>query len=166
MVASGFNTTGYITIINGVAQGTGPSDRIGTKSVYQSITLKGTVTTGATPTSSAFRWAIVWDNQPNGVFPTVSDIFTNVSCRGLNNLANRERFVILADKFGYVEAGGANQKPVKFYRKIKLETIFSGSTNSITSISSGAMYAVLLGELPAGVAAPVSNFTTRVRFTD
>lgn len=167
LAAAECSTTGAINLINGVAQGTDFNTRVGRKFNMRSILVRGTIKVGATPTLAAYRWMIVYDKQANGASAVITDILTAINMGGVNNLTNRDRFVVIADKKGYVEAAGRGVVPIKFYKRCALETTNGGTSAAIGSIQTGALYFVTLGDLATGVTAPVCGaMTARVRFTD
>lgn len=98
------------------------------------------------------------------------------------NPNNRDRFKILWDKqyvFGPIKvdntatqsygwAQGPSVYQVKFFKKMKLETIFnSGSAGTIADIQSGALYLLTIGTTAPGTNTDADFIvTTRVRFDD
>jgi hypothetical protein len=160
------DTTGAITLINGVAQGTDFTQRVGRKFTMKSILLRGTAQVGATATSAAWRIMIVYDKQANAAAPLITDILTNVSINGMQNLTNRDRFIVYLDKAGWVEATDKQIQPVKWYKRCRLETINGGTGATIGSIASGALYLLTMGNVVAGATAARINLEIRVRFTD
>ena len=90
------------------------------------------------------------------------------------NLNNRDRFKVLVDKKGQLgsyltSAGGTiisgapqNAWWAK-YKKCNLETVFSGTTNAIGSMATGAIYICYIGDF---VGISLIDYYTRVRFTD
>jgi len=103
--------------LNGIAQGTGASDRIGLKLTMKSIYLRlrpflnidqniGNGIVGET-----FRVIIVYDRQSNGAAPVVADVINVDTTPGygvLNaamNLYNKDRFQIIHDKMHKIQLG-------------------------------------------------------------
>lgn len=164
--ALAYSTTGTITLLNGVAQGLDNGQRIGRKFNVRSILVRGFASVGSTPTASCIRHMLVYDKQTNGVLPVITDILNTVSMLGCNNLDNRDRFVILADKTSYLEAAGRSQIPIKMFLKTNLEVINSGVASTIASINTGSLYLITIGQLAAGVTAPTLSVLIRVRFQD
>lgn len=160
------STTAVITLINGVATGDDINNRDGRKFTMKSILVRGTINVGATPTGAAYRWMIVYDKQANGAAPVIGDILNVSSMLGCNNLSNRDRFIIIADKTGFLEATGTIVRTIKKFINCNLETVCSGTTNGIASIATGSLFLVTLGNLATGVTAPNLNVLTRVRFVE
>jgi len=86
----------------------------------KSIEMKGFVlpsnANAAFVNNTLARIAIIYDKQPSGVFPSPSDIFSDVNYSGtatfdvlsVVNLSNRDRFTILKDKVLYLPPLGIN----------------------------------------------------------
>lgn len=165
--ALSFSTTGSVTLINGVSQGTDFTNRVGRKFQIRSVLIRGQVNLGATPTSSVVRWMLVYDKQANGVAPAIGDIVFQPYPGACNNLTNRDRFVVLADKTFEVDTQGPSKRAIKKYMKCNLETVNGGTGATVASIQTGALYFVTMGDLATGVTAPVLGETTcRIRFSD
>lgn len=165
-VAYEFSTSGTVNLINGVAQGTDYTTRVGRKLTLKSIFVRGRISVGSTPTAGVWRFMLVYDKQPNGAAFVATDLLDNVNIHGVQNLTNRDRFVIIMDKMGYLEAAGRSFIPIKKYIKCNLEVTFGGTGGTISSIQTGSLFAVSIGHLATGVTAITSTITTRVRFLD
>lgn len=167
-------TAGSVALINGVATGTDYTNRIGRKIMIKSIyvrfaTLPNTVTA---PLGDIQRIMLIYDKQTNGAAPAVTDILNTASYLDVNNLNNRDRFVVLKDKTincwpaayaaGAVTAGNPNTMSFKFYKKCNLEQIFSGTGSTVGSIASGGIFLLFIS------AAATYNlaYSARVRFSD
>lgn len=165
-----FNTTtGIVTLLNGVDDGTIPTTRIGRRITMSSLTWKFQITMAVTTTgASIIRNLIVYDKQPNGVAPIVTDILSLNSITGLMNLANSRRFVVLSDKmFNGIGTAGPQSLEDHGFAKINLETEFNdNSTNDVTSINTGAVFLVQFQDGGLLTATPTNNFYSRIRFTD
>lgn len=170
-------TTGSIALVNGVAQGTDFTDRIGRKVVVKSIHLKYYVqayNNVDVPLGDIVRVLLVWDYQANGSLAAVGDVLTNVDVLGGINLTNRERFKILYDKrhtFGAIEYTGAapvagDSRPVFAQRYIKcnMPMVFAGTANTIGSIQTGSM--LLMVVTASSSTGYAGNFRIRTRFSD
>lgn len=185
-----------VTLLNGISTGTDFYNRIGRKVRMASILFKGHLTlvspgTGATASSESYpvRVALVYDDQPNGGNPVISDIFQAVDNSGSAtsaspytpvNLNNRDRFTILKDwtlnlkpisnlgtTASYGDGMHGDQNLI-FYKKLNLDTIFSGTSSSIGSMTTGAIFFVAyqLQAIQANGINGAYRFVSRVRFTD
>ena len=172
-------TTWGVALVNGVAQGTDFNQRIGRKSMMKSIIFNGNVFNLSTASLNAFngaycRLVIVYDTQPNsGTIPSGTDIFATADPNSPLNLNNRDRFQVLMDVRKQVSAflmsatpglatGNPSNAYFKKYKKCNKETVFSGTANTIGSISTGAVYLCFIAD--AQVAA--FDYYIRIRFTD
>lgn len=166
-----FDTTGSVTLLNGVAQGTDFTQRVGRKFNMKSILLRLSIQPGSTATTNALaRWIIVYDKQTNATAPAITDIIVAANESAANNLSNRDRFVIIYDKVVNIGATGSNDNQRAFFRKYKrcnMEVTNGGTGSTVGSIQTGALWFVTCGEKAAGTTAPkVLNGTARIRFHD
>lgn len=156
-------------LLNGCAPGSTANTRIGRKFTMKSVLIRynfsmATTTTGGGP----LRIVVVYDKQSNAAIPAVTDIFTTDDIEALNNLSNRDRFIIIADH--YTEVIGvqsAYSVSGVIKRKINLETMFNtGTAGTVADITTGSLY-IMFGtpglHLTAG---PTLSFQARVRFSD
>lgn len=173
-------TSWQLVLLNGVTQGTDYNSRIGRQMMNKSIIFNGNIFPVITPSTSAtqglmFRTVIIYDTQPNsGSLPAGTDIFVANDPHSPMNLNNRDRFKVLMDKKGQLgsyltSAGGTiiSGAPQNLwwakYKKCFLETVFSGTTNAIGSIATGAIYLCFIGDFAS---ISLIDYYTRVRFTD
>jgi len=164
-----------ITEINCVPQGATSYNRIGTKILIKSIQFNATIFLGGSgPTQGVYRYMLVYDSQPNGAFPALSDLLSvNISTAptfySSVNMANRSRFIVLRDRIGNLDVDGGNgaMVNVKEFVKTKLETQFKTNTGAIGDITTGAIYFVAMATLSSAVTyITMSQPTTRIRFYD
>lgn len=171
-------------LLNGVVAGSQNFNRIGRKTEMKSIQLRGVVsaTTEATANDTGCRMVLVYDKQANGNAPTWANVIQSQNIAGTTsstfsdmvNLDNRDRFVILRDKFFIMayqsivatEAGmGSNTVcTIEDYVKINLETIFNaGTAGTVGDITTGSLHVFFVGSVAAQY-----TFTGsfRVRFVD
>lgn len=167
------DVTGSITLISGVATGTDYTNRIGRKILVNSIYVRGVVfTVGSNTNNSLARLMLVYDKQPTGALPVMTDILNSSTSVDQLNPNNRDRFAIIMDKqFGLganvnaVYANTPNIFPIKKFKKCNLEIVFDGTTSGIASISTGAIYGVVIGNQTA-TTGPDFDISYRIRFTD
>lgn len=182
-------------LVTPIAQGTEMYQRTGRKVKLRSIQLKGEVSladpgSGATAPSEAYpiRFAIVYDDQPNGTLPSVADMFQALDSSATTynwpfapiNLNNRDRFKILKD-WVFTLKPGSNAgtsasyadgfhgcKDLTFYKKIDFDMIFNGSGSGIGTIQTGAIYVVAYQQVGAQANGIVGTyrFITRLRYVD
>lgn len=172
---SDFDTTGTLTLLNGVATGTDFTNRIGRKVCWKSILVQGNIQNEGDPsTTNLCRFMIFYDSQPNGAAPTVADVLTAATSTSPLNLNNRDRFRMIMDKFyalGSISTTATQAVSdrttalIHKYKKLNLETIFDGTTAAIGDIQSGSIYCLTMGTVAAGTTYE-ANVSIRLRFTD
>lgn len=174
-VDSGFinlasDSGGAIALLNGCAEGVGPSQHIGRKTQMKSIELKMiNRSTPATGVDQMFRVLVVYDRQPNGVALQIADVLTAINVQTMRNLDNRMRFLILMDKQGSVNASGESfsENAWTWYKKVNLPVVYDATADAtIASISTGSLYLIAIGNIGAGATAGTCQGYARVRYTD
>jgi len=165
--------------LNLVPQGDTESERIGRKIVLKNINMRGQVRIDVADTEGTtierVRLIVYLDKQCNGAAAGVTDILETASINSFNNLSNKSRFRILADRTidlvsqagAYNGSGavfGRDVATLNLYKKCHLPIEFdnSATTGAITTIRS---YNVgVLGVSTAGLVN--IEYTTRIRYTD
>lgn len=157
-----------LLLVNGVATGTDFNSRIGREilmhSLYMRLTYSNTV-----DQTAGLRIMLVYDKQPNGVLPNITDVITTADLMSPNNLNNKDRFITISDKIRYINTAGERGAFHQKYKKLRVSTTFSGTTAAIGSISTGAVYVILIPILLTTGAATANftvGYTIRSRFTD
>lgn len=182
----GCDSTGSVTVLNSVDEGTGVSQRVGRKICMKSVQLRGVVVPQDVPGAAAnvsaqlCRVMLVWDKQPNGVIATIANILSASTSCSYINLDYRERFVVLMDKhYGlgplYVDTTATQTwsavdkctAVVNKYKRLPQGTdvIFDGTGGGIADINSGALLLVTIGTAAAGQGFN-ATLVTRIRYTD
>jgi len=170
------DTTGSVTLLNGIATGTDFTDRIGRKIRMKSFYIRGVVRPiDATIGNTLARLIIVYDMQTNGAAPAITDVLKSASPSSQLNMNNRDRFRILIDKqypIGATSdvatqsfAGSPTVHQIKKYKKLNLEVLFNGTTNAVGSIATGSIYMITIGDQVANNGGQF-NVSTRIRFED
>lgn len=172
------NTTGSVTALNLVAQGTDYTDRIGRIIKPVSVQVRGTfLGEDATTLDQLGRVMLVWDSQPNGAtIATIAQILNAATSTSFNNLQNRDRFKIIRDEM--VNLGGVDTTATQTYASKGPENInwyvplgndyvtqYNTTTGVIAAVSHGALLLVTIGS-NATTAGHLFKASTRVRFTD
>lgn len=175
-ILSDVTSTGGVQLINGIAQGSDFTERIGRKVFLKSLFFRIFVTPSATvnsPTGTTTRLIIVYDCQTNAAAPTVANILQNSAYDSPMNLNNRDRFKVLYDKFvhtsatlyttGALTAGDPIPRKFEKFKKLNLDVIFGGTGNTVASITTGSIYALLINSINTATQA---EGYFRVRFMD
>lgn len=147
-------STGYIVLLNGLANGTGPNQRIGSNvflnDLHFNLSCKLQVANLPVLVGSNITVSIVYDSQTNGALPGITTIYNTVSPDALTNAATRSRFTILWEKnyAAYADAttgisGGIqkmwlNQKISMKGKKMEFDNTAAG----ISDIEKGSIYMV------------------------
>jgi len=172
------NATGSVTLISGCATGTDYTERIGRRTNITAIQLRGRMqvdTNAASTTPQAGRVMIVEDMQCNGTIAAITDILQTADVHSFNNLNNRERFKIHYDQvfdFGVFSQTATQSLATNLmhhyevYKPVNIPVVYEGTSNTIGSISSGAIYLVFIGSTAAGPNDILAPTTCRIRFVD
>lgn len=165
------NTTGEMVLLNGIARGDDISERVGRQVNLVSVNFDASTFQSAGGVAQNIRWAIVYDRYPNGVAPTVAQVFTVVGDPSSpRTLDNRQRFTVLASKHLQIMPVGVTGclHTVKKYRALHgLSTTFNnGDAGTVADIVSGALYLLLDGTVEDGHGDCGIYGHVRVRYTD
>jgi len=171
------NTTGSITHLDIVPQGSTVNEREGKAFQPTSIQIKGVVTNGAG--AAANKWAnyLVWDKQPNGALATIGDILVSASSLAFPNKDKQSRFKILRAFNGTLS--GQSDEPLNSFGNttnveefIKLpaycisQCTAADSLGTIAGRTTGALLWVTVGDHTAGTTAASSTVGFRMNFND
>lgn len=171
------NTTGNITLLNGIATGTDYTNRVGRKVVMKSLLLRVNFFPYTTGTIAALagenlRFLVVYDCQPNGALPAITDILNSAGPNEPNNLNQRDRFKVIADfnittpsfttTTGALTLGSPRMFFKKIYKKMNMDVIFNGTGSTVASIQTGSLVVAQI----SGNQYYSSIYTSRVRFVD
>lgn len=150
-----------VQLITGMAQGVGTGQRVGRRVVLTKMIIRWR------QIGPQGRFCVIYDQQPNGVLPAITDIFDINDQNGLNNLNNSDRFMVLHDEYIIAQSiydtttGVTAGKWV--YKREPLQQVWSGTTGTIADLSTGAIYVVWAG---AAIVAGSFTYRSRVRFSD
>jgi len=147
--------------LNGVALGASLNERVGRKIQMKSLQVRWNDSTTAGP--FPLRILVVYDRDAD-TLPLITDILSTNNFNSNMQLNNADRFVVLHDEVIQVVVGNSgNYRAGKFYIKLNLPTVYSGSTNAGGDISHGSLWMMScsLGSTGAGI-----GYSSRVRYTD
>lgn len=166
---------GSVTLLNGMTQGTSQSTRIGNKISMTSVQFRLAAFNGATTTQSPImRFLVVYDKQTNAATPAITDILVASTVVSPMNLANRDRFVVLAEEtfrpdntFNDTAAVAEFSEYKARYLKLRLDTIYNNTSGgTVADIQTGALWFIALSTSINGTAEPAVTLYTRTRYTD
>lgn len=186
------NTTGTIQNLAAIQQGTAESQRVGNKVALKSLRLRLRLRNSGflTDQISAGRVMVIYDRQPNGVYPAISTILSTVNQAGtiiagtLDSSINvnlLERFIVVMDKYLALQpsnnalqpynTGSTDQRNFQIdeFLKLKnLETAFSDTVSPMTiaQVPTGALYLICLGNIVSGSEPFYWQGEVRLRFRD
>lgn len=168
------STTGTISLVATIPQGTTVNTRVGKKILYKSLQIRGRINSGSTSTLCDAANLLVYDKRPTGVLPAITDILDSVSDSSFNNDANSGRFVILR-RWDYTLSGntatpttGNEVKDISEYVDLKgLPAVFKAAgTGAIADYEEGPLYFISVGGQAAGTTAAGTTVNMRIRFVD
>lgn len=157
--------------LNAIGQGATNQSRIGFKARMKSVLVRMNILWNTVPVASApaqVRYVLVWDKQANGALPARGDIFADGTVMmSPTNLANSERFVILADQVSQPVQNTYNAMHEMCFRKCDLEMLWTG-TNTIQSTGTLTLWVAANSDVSDATSAhfPSVQFYSRVRYTD
>lgn len=174
------NLSSTFVLLNGLTRGSdAEGNRIGRNYTIRSIQWRLPVLNEAniSLTCVPLRFLIVWDKDPNGALPALTDVLDAARTCAMVNMNNKARFDIVhseyfhpsADSSGGAAVASANQVgfALEGYQKLKLRTTCNnGNAGTIADIQHGALYAVIFSEITAGTTDWDVNGYFRIRYED
>lgn len=170
------DTTGTLTLLNGIAQGDDYTSRSGRQATMKSVHVHRLVRPYDQSTADSLAALyIVWDNAPKGTIATIAEVLNAVNSISFPLIDNANRFTILREwhaPIGLVSstatqsfANSPTTHAVDLYVPLEAVTQFAGTGATIASIQNGALYLISVGSL-ATTASAMAELATRVRFSD
>ena len=148
LVTGDLNTTGTISLINGIARGDEINERNGREVVMRSVQLSmNAQSTDTTGIPQCCRILLVYDRQTNAAAPTFAQVLTATGASlplAPRNLENRRRFKILMDRKFTIGPQGATTAALgalskkmlsDFYRKLRHPVTFNNGDAGTAVIS-------------------------------
>lgn len=182
-IASAVSTYNTANVINLIAQGQTPLQYIGRELLMKKLSFRyifnPNTTNLSVATNGSFiaRLILVYDKDPNGSAPLITEILTTDDFGSYRNLDSSDRYAVLYDQVRQINpdgggaVGGAVRGALGYWTdNIKLNHImkFQGATAAITSIVKGAIYAFIAQNGDGNFAGLVTQgqWWSRIRFTD
>jgi len=156
-------------LLNPCIQGSTPSTRNGRRIAMKSLLFKMVIGLAPTTTgSSPIRVLIVYDRQTNATAASATDVLLTNEITSPMQLNNSRRFSILMDKVvPCIGTGGPQCAVIDKYIPLNLNTEFNTSNaGTVADITTGSIYAFVWQANTLGVAAPVAQLYSRIRFSD
>lgn len=170
------NTTGSITHISPVPQGTTVNQREGKAFRCTSVNVRGQCFNNTTSALNAVAMYLVWDYQPNKVLPAITAIFDTVNAYSFPSRENNERFKVIKKFYtsliGVFSAptNGQMAEPIDEYVRLPEDCnvlcTSADTTGAIGNTIQGALYWITMGNNAAGTADADCEVGFRLNFTD
>lgn len=169
--ATNIINTGTVVLLNGIDEGSDPTQRIGRSIRMKSLLLRTRTITSdnAAVIAQVMRYMVVLDKQPNGVLANADEILNDIS----DNLAvpltpllpaNFKRFRVIRDFNVVMNKEGRNLVVTKHFIRMNIKPRYGTGGATITDIATGALLLVVLSDDSVATNAPVSSVYTRLRF--
>lgn len=169
-----FDTTGSLSLIPTIAQGTSKITRVGQKVKLDSVQIRGIASSNSATILATGAMMIVHDRRPKGALPLVTAILTSVSPAAHLNDDNSHRFQIVR-RWDYefignntADGSGKNYYTVNHFIPMNIPVRYNGTgtTGLISTIDEGALYLLQVGNQVTGTTAAATALSFRTRFTD
>lgn len=172
-LSSTMNTTTTMTLLNGMQQGPGASQRVGQTITLRSLEIRGYCAADTQAVNGQIvRYLVFLDRQANGAVPAAAtDILSTNNVAGMRALTYRKRFKIILDKtyqlgiFAGDESQAHFHHYLKFRRPIKQE-FNVGNAGTVADIATNSMYLLVLGTEAPGNTDALYAMNVRLRYTD
>jgi len=168
------NTGTAVLLLNGIARGDEIFERNGREVIMKSIQVAlRAAGTAATGIGQSCRVLFVYDRQTNAAALTAAQVLTAADTLAPRNLENRRRFKILYDRLFDLPSritatvSGPEKVHDKFYRRLRHPITFnSGDAGTVADITTGSLYAVVIGDVVAGDTDASVTLYSRIRYQD
>lgn len=158
-------------LLNGMMQGTGATNCVGRRVNMDSLYFRwegsfAATTAGASP----LRVLVVYDKEPKGSAPAITDVVTTDAIHAIMNLDNSRRFEVICDDI--VECVGTGGPQAWYHTRFinlknrVIERFDTSNTGGISDIVTGSLFVIIWQSGNIITAAPTHAFHSRVRFTD
>jgi len=151
---------GRFSLCNWVQTGTDFDDVVGTKIIMKKLIYQVYLNLTSPDTNNVIRIMIVYDYQPTSSPPIGTDLLVGTNALNFTNLSNRDRWLILYDKFYTVNVNNPNQIVQGVLDLKNLETTCSRDTVTYYPVF-GRLY-IFMTHLSSVIYTIATN--TRVRY--
>lgn len=165
---------GGATCLNEIQSGSAYYQRIGSKVVVRSVSVKVIIyCSAACPAGqgTAARALLIYDNGPNGAFPPLATVLFSGSPGATSynsgiNIAYKDRFQVMRDEYFNLDFGQSTTKQIEMYAKGNYPSEYITTTGTIGDLTRGAIYFMLLLAPTASNNIGMYGFCSRLRYTD
>jgi len=170
------DTTGSITHLDVITQGSTVNSRDGRKFMPTWINIRGFTQNNSASVGTDNAVILVWDKQPNKALAAITDILDASAPTAQNKRENASRFMILR-RWDFVMTGKSDgttvpgflrnfDKFVRLPRGLIAECTPADTTGAIGNRVSGALLLVTVGNVAAGNGAALMHVGMRIGFKD
>lgn len=168
------NTTGSITHLDIIPQGTTVNSREGKSYRVKSVLIRGFLAADTTTTTCQYGIYLVWDKQPNKALAAITDVLVSANSSAFTNRENAGRFIILKKWHGVLS--GNVTAPTSYPTIVDIDEryvcppgLISEKTNADTTgvignTINGALLLVTVGNQAAGTADANLSAGFRINF--
>jgi len=150
--------------LNYIIQGPNYSHRVGDKVILTKFNLRlyASLPSGVPP--AAMRVLLVYDTSPNSSYPLITDILHDDLFTAHNNLANRDRFTVIADvivePIGFESLGTA-----VLHRRLDLKSVYGPGVSLQQQMYTGGLF-LFFCQTPHLSDSVTLSYTARIRWLD
>lgn len=162
-------------LLNGIAGGTTRTTRVGGSITMTKEQLRCYVNTVGSTAAPPVRVAVVYDKQPPGSLPAVTDIWAADDFNSWLNISNSDRFLIIFDdiiqsSIGIDGTNGVAGIAQSYFKKFPSpgfqQKFLNNNGATIADVTAGAMY-IMMATAPGSTATSTTlTYYNRIRFTD
>lgn len=170
------NTTGSVTHLDIIPQGTTISSREGKAYRVKSITVRGYIASDTACVYAGYLCYLIWDKQPNKALAGLTDILETASSSSFLKRENAARFVPLKKWAGVVVGNTTTPTTgdelchiddyVRFPKNLVANCTSADNTGVIGNRVNGALLLVTVGDVAAGNTDCNLITSFRINFTD
>lgn len=173
--AYALDTTGSITHMSAIAQGTTVNQRVGRSCELKYFQMRGHVQNNGSATFNDWAVYLVWDEQPNKVLAGITDVLDAATAYSLSKRENVQRFKILKKWTGCLSGNSTTpacdvavrlDEYVRLPKGLVIVPTTADTTGEIGNVITGALLLVTVGISAAGASAAQLAVTCRVGFAD
>lgn len=161
------NTTPLVTLLNGIPNGTGVSQRIGRSVKMHKLHITLRLIQNPANGNSRTRFIILLDKMTDGMNPSFTEMYSGgLSVISMRNPDFGKRFHVLMDKNIELSSNGGQGSTIRQYHLDlkQLHVEFAGTTGTLLSISANPIFAIALSD--SSSQGPDYDLVTRIRYVD
>ena len=164
--STGIVAAGNFFLLNGVAEGLGPTARIGQRIMMRKLEIRGSVEFDNTDLiNNVVRIMIVYDKVPSGVQFTLLQLLEAQSVNSPRSRDFLKRLTVLSDRrMKLMDVTNFEVNIITHNKKINKLVEYTANNNNITGIATGALYLFMSSNVTANP--PELFFRSRVTFFD